>query len=248
MAWSRPAVDDAAGPPATVRPTENTMTDDDSPLATLFELQRNTIRQTEDALESALEVPADVSDTLYGGIDTQREVQRQVLGMTRQSIHTSLDAAESVTTSSATLDDLRESVDQAFDTLEEQQAEAFDAVDEEYESLSEGYEEFSDDAADSLKEQLDVLVEFNEGVEEQLTETVEEFTEQLDELESELEGQTEETQERVAEQAEELAERYEEQLDELSDRFEEQAERFDELEARIEDVGIDIGNGDRTSE
>ena len=98
------------------------MTDDDSPLETLFELQRSTIRQTEDALDSALEVPADLSDTLYGGLDTQREVQEQVLHMTRQSIHTSLDAAESVTTGSATLDDLRDSVDETFETLEDRKS------------------------------------------------------------------------------------------------------------------------------
>ena len=88
------------------------MSDDNSPLTTLFELQRNTIKQTEDVLETTLEMPGEMSGTFYGGLDTQRDVQEQVLEMTRQSVHTSLDAAESVTAQSATLDDLRGSVDE----------------------------------------------------------------------------------------------------------------------------------------
>ena len=54
------------------------MSDDDSPLTTLFELQRNTIKQTEDALETALEMPGEMSDTVYGGLGLLDRVALQL--------------------------------------------------------------------------------------------------------------------------------------------------------------------------
>ena len=166
------------------------MSDDDSPLATMFQLQRNTIRQTEDAIESALEMPADVSDTLYGGVDAQREVQEQFLHMTRQSIHTSLDAAESVTSGSATLDDLRDSVDETFDTLEDQQSEAFDTVDEfvdRFEELEAELEDQTDEAQERITEQAEELAERFEEQLDQLSDQFEEQAERFDELEERIE-------------------------------------------------------------
>jgi uncharacterized phage infection (PIP) family protein YhgE len=223
------------------------MSDDNAPLSTLFELQRNTIRQTEDVLESALSVPREVGDSLHAGVETQQELQGRALGLTRESVHTSLDAAEAISGDSETLDDLRESVDETFDTLEEQQEQAFDTVDEEYDALGETYDEFSDDTLETLSEQIDLLVDLNEGLEDQLVDSLEEVTEQFEDLQEELEEGTEDAQEQLEEQADELADRFEEQLDELSEQFEEQADRFDQLENRMEDLGLGSG-GEADSE
>ncbi|MEF8806936.1 hypothetical protein [Natronomonas sp.] len=214
------------------------MSDNDSPLSTLFELQRNTIKQTEDLLETALSVPRDVGDSLYSGVETQQELQERALELTRESVHTSLDAAESVSGDSATLEDLRESVDETFDTLKDQQQEAFDAVDEEYDAVGESYDELSEDALENLGEQIDVLVEFNEGIEDRLIDSLEDVTEQFEKLQEDLEESTDEAQERVEEQAEELADRFEKQLQQLSEQFEEQADRFGQLEDRMDDLGF----------
>lgn len=113
------------------------MSDQNNPIETLFQLQRDTIRQSRDLLEEGLRMPREVSDTLYGGVDAQREIQAQTLEVTRKSIHTSLDAAESVVGGAGTLDDLRNSVDETFDTLAERQDRAFDAADENYDELGE---------------------------------------------------------------------------------------------------------------
>lgn len=69
------------------------MSENNSPIQTLFQLQRDTIKQTEEVLEQALRVPRDVGDTLYSGVGTQQEVQAQALDLARKSVHTSLDAA-----------------------------------------------------------------------------------------------------------------------------------------------------------
>lgn len=145
-------------------------------------MQRDTIRQSQDILEQSLEVPREMGDTLYGGVDTQRELQTQALAVTRSSVHTSLDAAESFVGGATTLDDLRDAVDETFDTLQEQQAEAFDAADEQYEEFGDDVDELSEEAFGNLGDQVEFLVDLNEDVEGQLVEAVEEFTEQFEEL------------------------------------------------------------------
>jgi hypothetical protein len=92
----------------------------------------------------------EVGDSLHAGVETQQELHGRALGLTRESVHTSLDAAEAISGESATLDDLRESADETFDTLDEQQEQAFDTVDEEYDALGETYDEFSDDTLETL--------------------------------------------------------------------------------------------------
>jgi DNA repair exonuclease SbcCD ATPase subunit len=215
------------------------MTDDEpSPIGTLFQLQRETIKQTEDVIENVMTLPREMSDTVYSGVDTHQDVQKQALRLSRQSVHTSLDAAESVSGGSSTLEDLRDSVDETFDTLEEQSDEAYDTIDEEYDSVGESYDEFSEDALENLSTQLDFLIDLNEDLEGQLVDAVEEFTEQLEELQDQLDEQADDAQERVSEQADDLADRFEDQLDQLSEQFEEQADRFNELEDRLEDVSV----------
>ena len=165
------------------------MSQENSPIETLFQLQRDTIEQSQDILEQTLAVPREMSDTLYGSVDAQREIQAQALDVSRKSVHTSLDAAESVVGGSSALDDLRDSVDETFDTLAEQQDEAFDTVDEEYDELGDDYEEFSENALENLGDQVAFLVDLNEDVEGQLVEAVEEFTEQFEELQDEFDEQ-----------------------------------------------------------
>lgn len=217
------------------------MSDDDSPLTTVFRLQRQTIEQTEDVLEEMLSVSREVGEGLSTGVAAQRDVQERALELSRRSVHASLDAAESVAGDAETLADLRASVDETFDALADQHREAFETVDEEFETVGDSYDEFGEAAVENLGEQVAFLVEFNEGVEDQLVETVEEVTEQVETLQSELEEGTEETSERVTEQADELADRFEEQLEELSGQFEEQADRLRELQERVGDVTPDDG-------
>jgi archaellum component FlaC len=136
----------------------------ETPLGAIFQLQRETIKQTEAVAEELMRTPAEISELLTEGAGTQRELQEQTLELTRQSIHRSLDAAESVVGNE--INPLRASVDDTFETLEQQQDEAFAIIESEYDAVSE-------DLVDQLHEQVELVVELNEQIEQQVTELLE---------------------------------------------------------------------------
>ncbi|MXR52854.1 hypothetical protein GRX03_14720 [Halovenus sp. WSH3] len=161
----------------------------DTPLGAFFRLQRETIRQTEAIAEEILRAPAEVGDLFAEGVGTQRDLQEQALELSRQSIHRSLDAVESLNDGEE-IESLRDSVDETFDTLQDQQDEAVESFEQRYEPLSE-------ELIEQLGEQADLLIELNERVEDQLNELAEELPaesvpeELVEELESQLDAITE---------------------------------------------------------
>jgi methyl-accepting chemotaxis protein len=190
------------------------MTDDSSPVEMIFELQRTTIEQTGDLLEELVKASAEAGDGLTEGVDAQREIQEQLLELTRQSVHQSLDAAETVTDTSSVgdVDDLRETVDTTFDRLLDQQDEAFDAIEESSEQLS-------DEATERIADQVELLVEFNREIEQQLSETVELLVER-------------------AEESDGLTESVEEQFDELVGQVGEQIDAIGDLDEQFETIDV----------
>jgi methyl-accepting chemotaxis protein len=198
------------------------MSERDSPVEMLFEVQRETIRQTEDVIENVLELSTEFGENVAGGVDAHQEIQEQTLELSRESMHRSLDAAEAVATTSASveavpdqtanLDELRAMVDDTFERIQDQQAEVFDSVDRQYDEISDG-------AIENLGSQIDLLVQFNERIETQLLETVEELIEQ-------------------AEQTDELTGALDDHLERLGDQFEAQAERFGDLERQFESIEL----------
>ena len=137
----------------------------ETPLGAIFRLQRETIQQTETVAEELIRTPAEVGDLLAEGAGTQRELQEQALELTRQSIHRSLDAAESVA-GAGEIGSVRSSIDDSFDALEQQQDELVALVESESDSVSE-------ELLDQLSEQIDLVIELNEQIEQQVTEMLE---------------------------------------------------------------------------
>ncbi len=177
------------------------MADNNAPVGTVFELQRTTIEQTGGLLTEFVEASTDASDGLVQSVDTQREIQEQTLELTRQSVHQSLDVAETVTaTSPVDDDDLRGTVDTTFDRLLGQQDEAFDAIEESSEQLS-------DEATERIADQVELLVEFNREIEQQLSETAQllvERAEASDGLTGSVEAQFDDLVEQVGDQLDAL--------------------------------------------
>jgi len=200
------------------------MADDSSPVGFLFEMQRESLRQSSELVESAIDLSADLGENVADGVETQQELQKQSLAFARESIHRSLDNVEAVSdnniegipTPEGNVSELRETVDSTFDSLLDQQESAFERVDDEY-------GRFSDDLTENLNEQVDLLIEFNERIERQVTDLAEQFVEQ-------------------AEGTDDLAEQLEAQLERLTDQFERQAERFSDLEDQFETIEISEGN------
>ena len=177
------------------------MADNNAPVGTVFELQRTAIEQTGGLLTEFVEASTDASDGLVQSVDTQREIQEQTLELTRQSVHQSLDVAETVTaTSPVDDDDLRGTVDTTFDRLLGQQDEAFDAIEESSEQLS-------DEATERIADQVELLVEFNREIEQQLSETAQllvERAEASDGLTGSVEAQFDDLVEQVGDQLDAL--------------------------------------------
>ena len=141
----------------------------ETPLEAVFQLQREAIRQTETVAEEMIRLPTEVGDLFTEGARTQRELQEQAFAVSRQSVHRSLDAVESVV-GAGEVESLRESVDQAFETLQDQQEAACEAVESESETVSA-------DLLAQVDEQADLLIEFNEQVEQQLADLLDEVPE-----------------------------------------------------------------------
>ena len=149
------------------------MTDNQSPISAVFELQRTTIEQSQKLVEQSLDVPVQVNERVHGTIGPQKQAQQRTIQFGQQSIESVLDAVEtSVPQSDGALDEVRDAVDEGFETLLEQHGDAVDTVDEQYGEGIERYEEFSVDVAEALNDQLEALLEANEEVE---TQTIEAF-------------------------------------------------------------------------
>jgi hypothetical protein len=191
--------------------THHTMTDDtDSPATLFFEVQRETIQRTGDLLEQLVETSTEASEELAP--HHQRDIAEDAIELARESTHRSIDTLEVFADDGpGDTDELRETVDSAFDSIQESQADAFDAVEERSEELE-------DEAIEQIGDQVEMLVEVNEEFEAQLTELAESLVEQAEE------GG--------------LSEGLEEQIEQLTERLGEQAEGFADLERQFERIDI----------
>lgn len=186
------------------------MTNKNTPVGLLFELQRETIEQTGELLEQVVELSADMSDG--DAVSRQRDIATETVELGRESIHRSLDTVALFAGDREEFDEVRETVDTTFDTVRDQQGEAFDR----FETQT---EEFESELLARIDEQVEMLLELNEELEQQLTETAEQLVQQAEE------GG--------------FAEGLEEQFEQLADQFGEQAERFSSLEEQFERIEID---------
>lgn len=182
------------------------MSEYNTPIGPIFELQRETIKRTVDVLQ----FPRGVRNELYRqGADTSEQVGAQILEASRQSIHQSLSVAEAVQ-HSGEIDDLRETVDQVFDSL-------LDNHEEIYNTIEERYEETDTETLTRGAEQVNVLLELNRSIEKQLVTTVEEIEER-------------------ATQSDEVVSEIEAQIDRLADQLERQTERYNKIQSDLQDA------------
>lgn len=150
------------------------MSENTTPITAFFQLQRDTIRGTEEVFEAALDAPREFGEAFNLTGESGRETRDQTLEISRESLYRSLDAVESLPGPTPGINDLRESVDETFDELEAQNADACSTVTAEYETLESNLQEI-------IQEQMELYVEFNEELETQLVETVETMSEGLGE-------------------------------------------------------------------
>lgn len=173
-----------------------------NPIKTTFELQRRSIEQGQQAIEQGVDLQRQVSGTVVTGLESQEELQRSVVGLSRDAVHNVLDVIEALPNADVAVEDLRENIDDGYDEALSSHEEVFDAISEELEGTIDSYDGLTDDLVESLNEQIELVVEAHEELEEQSIEAAEELAGQLEELQE----QADDVQEQIQQVSEEAAE------------------------------------------
>jgi methyl-accepting chemotaxis protein len=177
-----------------------------TPLTATFEMQRQSIKQGQRALEQSLSVQQSVNEAVLDGMESTESAQRRTVELSQSTFGKTLDAvAANVPGTEPLVEEARRAVDEQFDMLLENHAEVFDSITAEYEEGTDAYDEMMDDYVAALDEQLELLFEAHEQVEDQSVEAVDQLSEQFDEMQAQVEEVQEQVQD-VQEQAAEAVE------------------------------------------
>lgn len=164
------------------------MVDYTSPITATFELQRQTIEQSQEALEQGIEFQRDFSQALVDGLDGQEDAQRRAVELQREAILNTLETVETnVPGAEDATAEVRTTVDEQFDQLLENHEEAFENIAASVEDSTQTYDEFVAEYLDALDDQLEMVIDAHEDLESQSVEAAEGVTDQLGDLQTQLE-------------------------------------------------------------
>lgn len=202
--------------------------DNTSPIGRMFELQRETMKQSQRMIEESAQVPAEMADSMREAAESHTDTHGEAIEFGQRAINDVLDTVEATSPAGEeTIADIRSAVDEGFDDLADQHDELVESMDE---AAAEGIEEYSEvveQTLDYLDTQLDLVLEASEEMESQTVEGFEEVIDQYEQLQADIAEQAEElpgsTQEQLTtfeEQLESQIDRYQEQIDQVQSRFE----------------------------
>lgn len=165
------------------------MVDYTSPITATFELQRQTIEQSQEALEQGIEFQKDFNQAMVNGLDGQEDAQRRVVELQREALLNTLETVETnIPGAEDATAEVRSTVDEQFDMLLENHEEAFENIASGIEDGTQSYDEFVADYLDALDDQLEMVIDAHEDLESQSVEAAEGITQQLEELQGQLEN------------------------------------------------------------
>lgn len=146
------------------------MSNTETPFGAVFEMQRVTIEQTGQLVESTLAVPRKTGDSLPVSGYSGRELRAKLLDSTRESVHQTVGLFESLQDDDRDFGELHATVDVLFDVANTQQDETSKTAEEEYVQMESVFRE-------TMNETLETVVNTHEDIESQfvsLLENVEE--------------------------------------------------------------------------
>lgn len=178
-----------------------TMADYTNPIETTFELQRRSIEQGQEAFERTITFPTRVGKATVESLESQESVQRNVVELQQEAIHSFLDAVEETFPGVETsTEDARAVVDDQYETVLDNHAEFFENLENSIQESVDAYDELSDETIAAIEELLETVVEAQEELEDQSIETTKQFEEQFEELQAQVEDVQEQIQ-NVSEEA-----------------------------------------------
>ncbi|WP_239642039.1 helix-hairpin-helix domain-containing protein [Natrinema versiforme] len=190
------------------------MSQSESPIRTMFDVQRTAIKQSQQLFEQGLAAQRNVDAMALTGLEGQASLQRQQLEFAQAASHGYVSAAAALLPSDDT--EAHRAIDETFDQLKATHAEFYDALERDLERDLNAATGLAEDVETALDEQTEQFLELTASIEEQTVENVDEFSSRLDE---QLE-RTRELQTRLADQLERQTDDIEALLEQQADQIE----------------------------
>lgn len=166
------------------------MTDYTTPIEATFELQRQAVEGSHQAMQQGVEFQKRMNEAALDGFEAAESTQRNVVELQREAFHSMLDAVEAnVPGAVSATDELRDMVDEGYDELLDVHSDTFDTFLGEYEGSMDTQAEMTEEYLDAMEEQFDLLLEAHEEIEDQsveATEQVGELQEQMEEVQAQI--------------------------------------------------------------
>ena len=202
------------------------MSQSESPIRTMFDVQRTAVKQSQQLFKQGLSTQRNVDTMALTGLKGQESLQRQQLELAQAVSHSYVSATAALFPSDEP-SDAHQTIDETFAQLKSTHAEFYDALERELERDVDSASDLSEEFVEALDEQTDQLLEMTRTVEDQTVQNVDGLSGQLHEqLEQtqQLQDQLEEQLERQTGDVADLLERQAEQVEQFQQQLEEQAE------------------------
>ena len=131
------------------------MSENDTSVSTVFEMQRDALEETRSAFERSVELQQDVNARMLEAVDPARDVSERGNEMVRTGVETYFDAIETaVPGNREVVADLRETIDEQLEIIEETQADAFDQLEATLEDGTDSVDELLEEFLETLSDQV----------------------------------------------------------------------------------------------
>jgi predicted flap endonuclease-1-like 5' DNA nuclease len=195
------------------------MSEANSPVSAMFDLQRNAIEQTHEAVKRGVDTQRKFGEA-FVDFGPAKQANERSYNAVRTVVDTYFDAVESTTPGQQDLlGDFRTTIDEQLDALEANQAEAIETIEANAQDGSESVDELFERITVALDKQSEAVLGAHADVEEQTVEAVEDLEGNLEELQAEFETQGAQFEEQVTE----LQQHVEDMHDDIAEIADQQA-------------------------
>jgi len=178
------------------------MTEYTTPVTTAFQMQRQSIEQSQKVFEQGVAFQKNVTDAVVDSPTARSRPSAAASKLAQTAFHSYLDTVEATVPGVApTVGEVRAAVDEQYEFLLENHAETFENVEAELVEQTDAYDELTEDVLTAMNEQVALLVDAHEDLESQSVEAAEQWGAQIEELQD----QVEEVQDQVREVQEQAA-------------------------------------------
>jgi predicted flap endonuclease-1-like 5' DNA nuclease len=222
------------------------MSETNSPVSAVFDLQRNAIEQTHEAVRRGFDTQQRIGEA-FVDFDPAKQANERSYDAVRTVVDGYFDAVESTMDDQHDqLDDVRAAVDEHLDVLEANQADAIEAVEANAQDGNEAVDELFEQVIEAMDAQFEAVLDAHAGTESQTVEAIDGFEDTLEELQGEFETRFEQFEAQVTELEQHVQGLQNEPAESAHKQTEEHDESLDTIDGvgqtyvdRLQDHGIE---------